>query len=62
MQEFLLFFQEEAGQGGGIGPIGKAADEGGALFQGPGSQPKLNITASTVPGCTYCKRLAWLSQ
>lgn len=39
MQEFLLFFQEEAGQGGGIGPIGKAADKGGALFQGPGAHP-----------------------
>ena len=31
-------------------------------WSAPGSQPKLNITASTVPGCTYCKRLAWLSQ
>ena len=34
MQEFLLFFQEEAGQGGGIGPIGETADKDGALFQG----------------------------
>ena len=31
-------------------------------WSAPGSQPKLNITASAVPGCTYCKRWAWLSQ
>ena len=39
MQEFLLFFQEEAGQWGGIGPIGETADKGGTLFQGPGAHP-----------------------
>ena len=31
-------------------------------WSAPGSQPKLNITASAVPGCTTCKRSAWLWQ
>ena len=33
-----------------------------AVVGPPGSQPKLNITMSAVPGRTYCKRFAWLSQ
>ena len=31
-------------------------------WSAPGSQPKLNMTASAVPGCTYCNRSAWLPQ
>ena len=116
MQVFSLFFQDDAGQRGGFGPVGKITHQNGKTFErkcpeifqhrllfiraddlpavedgahhaagahgfqsrlqagmllcaventawsAPGSQPKLNITASAVPGCTTCKRSAWLWQ
>ena len=111
MQGFSLFFQDQAGQRGSFGPIGKITHQNGETFpwkcpqktqhrlfflraddrpavqdgahdaagahrlqrckagmllcaventawSAPGSQPKLNMTASAVPGCTYCNKSA----
>ena len=33
MQEFLLFFQNKAGQGRGVGPVGKITHQYGIFFQ-----------------------------
>jgi len=52
------FFQEEAGQGGGIGPIGETADKGGALFRwmsgaGLGTVQTLRRSGSTIRSRGY---------
>ena len=39
MQEFLLFFQNKAGQGRCIGPVGEIAHQYGIFFQREGAQP-----------------------
>ena len=39
MQEFLLFFQNKAGQGRGVGPVGKIAHQYGIFFQRESPQP-----------------------
>ena len=43
MQEFLLFFQQQAGQRGGIGPVGKIAHQYGTFRQGQGARPLQDV-------------------
>ena len=53
MQEFLLFFQNKAGQGRGVGPVGKIAHQYGIFFQRESPQP-----AEESPGAPSPRELS----